>query len=279
MGRESKPIAVGKEARAHESGKMFYVLFVSVTILFFSQTQCKPIQVTEENWSDVLEGEWMLEFMAPWCPACRGFVETWDKFSDWSKDLDIKVGVVDVTENPGLSGRFLVSSLPSLYHIKNGQFRQYKGGRKETELVSFVDDKKWEELDPIPWYFSPASVQMAALGQFFKAAMAVRDIYNMMTKDYGIPEWACYVIFAIATILLGLILGLLIVLCCDMMLPSKYVPNPKEKLQPRPPAEGVQKEDEDADGEESETDIIDDTKTTEKDGDAKPRRRRVKKAD
>lgn len=134
-------------------------------------------------------------------------------------------------------------------------------------------------MDPIPWYFSPASVQMAALGQFFKAAMAVRDIYNMMTKEYGIPEWACYVIFAIATILLGLILGLLIVLCCDMMLPSKYVPNPKEKLQPRPPAEGVQKEDEDADGEESETDIIDDTKTTEKDGDAKPRRRRVKKAD
>lgn len=100
---------------------------------------------------------------------------------------------------------------------------------------------------------------MAALGQFFKAAMAVRvrfngflliqivdidtctfygscnwsnvmisnvcikkeifkseqrstislqDIYNMMTKEYGIPEWACYVIFAIATILLGLILGL-----------------------------------------------------------------------
>lgn len=38
-------------------------------------------------------------------------------------------------------------------------------------------------------------------------------------------------------------------------------------------------EDEDADGEESETDIIDDTKTTEKDGDSKPRRRRVKKAD
>lgn len=37
---------------------------------------------------------------------------------------------------------------------------------------------------------------------------SLQDIYNMMTKDYGIPEWACYVIFAIATILLGLILGL-----------------------------------------------------------------------
>lgn len=45
------------------------------------------------------------------------------------------------------------------------------------------------------------------------------------------------------------------------------------------PLDSSFQEDEDADGEESETDIIDDTKTTEKDGDSKPRRRRVKKAD
>ena len=30
----------------------------------------------------------------------------------------------------------------------------------------------------------------------------------MMTEEYGIPEWGCYVIFAIATIMTGLILGL-----------------------------------------------------------------------
>ena len=39
--------------------------------------------------------------MAPWCPACRQFSETWSKLADWSRDLDISVGVVDVTENPG----------------------------------------------------------------------------------------------------------------------------------------------------------------------------------
>lgn len=38
----------------------------------------------------------------------------------------------------------------------------------------------------------------------------------MMTKDYGIPEWACYIIFAIATILLGLILGLVSTYTIDM---------------------------------------------------------------
>ena len=40
--------------------------------------------------------------MAPWCPACRSFQSSWQSLADWSRDLDISVGVVDVTENPGL---------------------------------------------------------------------------------------------------------------------------------------------------------------------------------
>lgn len=52
---------------------------------------------------------------------------------------------------------------------------------------------------------------------------SLQDIYNMMTKDYGIPEWACYVIFAIATILLGLILGLVSVYVWYLVLPTKNV--------------------------------------------------------
>lgn len=35
-----------------------------------------------------------------------------------------------------------------------------------------------------------------------------QSIYTMMTQEYGIPEWACYVIFAILTIVTGLVLGL-----------------------------------------------------------------------
>lgn len=47
----------------------------------------------------------------------------------------------------------------------------------------------------------------------------------MMTKEYGIPEWACYVIFAIATILLGLILGLVSIYVGYLVLPTKKVQN------------------------------------------------------
>ena len=53
--------------------------------------------------------------MAPWCPACRGLQPIWDEFGGWSEDLDIGVGQVDVTSSPGLSGRFMVTALPTIF--------------------------------------------------------------------------------------------------------------------------------------------------------------------
>ncbi len=53
---------------------------------------------------------------APWCPACRALHPTWVDFSDWTEDLNLDgIAAVDVTENPGLSGRFLVTALPTIY--------------------------------------------------------------------------------------------------------------------------------------------------------------------
>ncbi len=53
---------------------------------------------------------------APWCPACRALHPTWVDFSDWTEDLSLDgVATVDVTKNPGLSGRFLVTALPTIY--------------------------------------------------------------------------------------------------------------------------------------------------------------------
>lgn len=36
----------------------------------------------------------------------------------------------------------------------------------------------------------------------------LQAFYTLMTEEYGIPEWGCYVIFALLTIVTGLLLGL-----------------------------------------------------------------------
>jgi len=52
--------------------------------------------------------------------------------------------------------------------------------------------------------------------------MSIRDSHDIdkMTTDFGIPVWSSYAIFAIATIMFGLLLGLVIVFLCDFMLPN-----------------------------------------------------------
>jgi len=38
---------------------------------------------------------------APWCPACKSLIPTWDKLGQRSFDLDMNFAKIDVTENAG----------------------------------------------------------------------------------------------------------------------------------------------------------------------------------
>uniref|UniRef100_A0A5F8GEY5 Thioredoxin domain-containing protein n=1 Tax=Monodelphis domestica TaxID=13616 RepID=A0A5F8GEY5_MONDO len=57
--------------------------------------------MTSNNWTLVLEGEWMLKFYAPWCPACLQTESEWETFAKNGELLDVSVGKVDVTQEPG----------------------------------------------------------------------------------------------------------------------------------------------------------------------------------
>merc|ERR1712106_853433 len=163
----------------------------------------------------------ILAFFPPWCPACRGLQPTWEDFAGWSEDLEIGIGQVDVTTSPGLSGRFMVTALPTIFHVKDGVFRQYRGARDKDSFISFVEDKKWTGVEPISSWKSPDSFQMSLVSYFFKLSMVLRNVHTTLTEDYQMPYWVSYVAFAVATILLGGILGLILVCCIDCVYPPR----------------------------------------------------------
>jgi len=169
----------------------------------------------ENNWDQMLTGEWMVEFYAPWCPACRALEPVWKDFASWSDDLGIKIGQIDVTTSPGLSGRFVVTALPTIYHVKDGIFRQYRGSRDKEEFFGFVEEKRWEGIEPIPSWKAPSSIQMSLVSGFFKLSMLLRNVHTYITETHGIPYWGSYLLFALATIIFGAILGLLLVFILD----------------------------------------------------------------
>ena len=118
--------------------------------------------------------------------------------------------------------------------MKDGIFRTYKGGRDSNTFVSFVEEKKWEKIDPISKWKNPSSLQMSLVSYFFKISMALRAVHNRLVEEYGIPQWGSYVLFAFATILLGALLGLLIVCMIDLVFPARPLP-PDDRSRPPPP--------------------------------------------
>lgn len=182
-----------------------------------------PIVLNEDSWAQILEGEWMVDFYAPWCPACKKLEPEWRKFSEWSEDLNIKVASADVTLNPGLTGRFMISGLPTIYHVKDGVFRIYSGPREHTSLINFIEEQGWKSVEPGSRWWAPNTLQMSLLSYSFRISMALRDVHNYLVEDVGMPYYISYLIFALCTVTLGTVLGLLIVFVIDQFCLSRYV--------------------------------------------------------
>ncbi|XP_039387515.1 thioredoxin-related transmembrane protein 4 isoform X2 [Mauremys reevesii] len=173
------------------------------------------------NWSLVLQGQWMVKFYAPWCPACQQIEAAWENFAKESEHLDITVGKVDVTQEPGLSGRFFVTTLPTIYHAMDGVFRRYRGSRTSEDLQGYILERKWEAVEPVAGWKSPSSIMMHGMAGLFHFSGWIRQIHSYFTGTLGIHVWGSYAIFILSTLLIGLILGLILVLIADCLCPSK----------------------------------------------------------
>lgn len=181
-----------------------------------------PVVLDENSWTQLLQGEWMVDFHAPWCPACKSLEPEWKKFAEWSDDLEINVATADVTVNPGLSGRFMVSGLPTIYHVKDGVFRLYTGSRKHDKLIDFIEKHGWKAIEPVSRLWAPDSLQMSFVAYSFRISMLLRDLHNYLVEEVGLPNYVSYSIFALATVIVGSILGIVIVFIIDQFYPSRY---------------------------------------------------------
>lgn len=82
----------------------------------------KPVEVTDATFADVIEGGGglaMVDFWAAWCGPCRMVAPIVEQLAD-EYNGRLKVGKLDVDDNPQTSARFNVRSIPSILFFKDG---------------------------------------------------------------------------------------------------------------------------------------------------------------
>lgn len=187
------------------------LLILSLTYFISS----KPLELTDKTWKDMLCGQWMVEFYAPWCPSCQHFESVWNEFSDAMVAKEIQVASVDINQYPSLSGRFRISILPTIYYVRDGVFRQFNGERSLNGLKNYIEFQEWKRTEPVSPYFAPDSIPMSLVSGIFDISVLVKDAYTLLQDRYGWPSWLIYIVFTVIIIIVGLILGFGVLLLID----------------------------------------------------------------
>lgn len=98
------------------------------------------LHITKDNFQqEVMESTKpvLLDFWASWCGPCKMIAPTIDEIA--GENPDIKVGKVNIDEQPELASAFQVMSIPTLVVIKDGQVvRQSAGVRPKAQILAML---------------------------------------------------------------------------------------------------------------------------------------------
>ncbi|MGN0508235.1 MAG: thioredoxin [Ruminococcus sp.] len=94
------------------------------------------IKISKENFaSEVLNSNKpvLLDFYADWCGPCRMVGPIVSEIAN--ERSDVKVGKINVDEQPELAAQFQVMSIPMLAVIKNGKLENRVVGYRSKEQI------------------------------------------------------------------------------------------------------------------------------------------------
>ena len=98
------------------------------------------ININKNNFqNEIMDSEKtvLLDFWAPWCAPCRMVAPIIEEIA--GERPDIKVGKINVDEQPELASKFGIMSIPTLVVMKNGKIvQQVSGARPKNAILEML---------------------------------------------------------------------------------------------------------------------------------------------
>ncbi len=99
--------------------------------------------LTDQNFDqEVLKSDKpvFVDFWAPWCGPCRMMGPIVEELAKEMAGKNIKIGKLNVDENPNTAGQFNVMSIPTFLIFKGGQMvDQFIGGTQKEKLKAMME--------------------------------------------------------------------------------------------------------------------------------------------
>lgn len=91
------------------------------------------IEINDENLEEIIHSNTkvMLDCYAPWCGPCKRLSPVFEELSD--EENQIKFCKINTDENPDVSERFNVMSIPTVLFFENGELKNRESGLKTKE--------------------------------------------------------------------------------------------------------------------------------------------------
>jgi len=132
--------------------KLGLILSIFAIFIVTVSADSDVVVLTDANFAQLTkEGNWLLEFYAPWCGHCKHLEPIYEEVATALKGK-VHVGKVDCTDNTVVADAFSVQGYPTVKFVSNGQLYDYPGERKLDAFVAFATEgfKKLTTSKPVP---------------------------------------------------------------------------------------------------------------------------------